>query len=120
MNPTHPALTPPPLPPPSAEPGSTCVINPLPLNKENWEISGSPKHVTFDSDGDGVMLSMINKESARLHNPVRTGYGMYQARIKACKEMGCVSAFYVSRRCRYRSLHEPLKRAPGAVHGLQH
>ncbi len=67
----------------------------MPLNKNNWKISGPPDHVKFDKDGDGAQLALIGKASPRLHNTNRTGYGMYQARIKACKEVGCVAAFYV-------------------------
>jgi hypothetical protein len=72
-------------------------VNPVPLNKKNWKISGPGDHVKYDKDGDGATLALINKDSPRLHNTIKTGYGMYQARIKACKEMGCVAAFYVRR-----------------------
>jgi hypothetical protein len=51
----------------------------------------------FDGE-NGVRLALVGDKGPRLNTADKTGYGLYTVRAKVSKEVGCVSAFYVSTR----------------------
>jgi hypothetical protein len=73
-----------------------CRLAPARLAAGNWNVSGPVDQVKYTAGSDEVRLTLVQDRGPRLANLDLTGpYGLYTARVKACREQGCITAFYV-------------------------
>lgn len=81
----------------AADTSKGCRLAPAPLQPGVWMEEGDRRQLQYASDDDGVMLALVGIAGPRLYLPNVTSYGMYQARIRPCRQVGCITAFYVSK-----------------------
>jgi hypothetical protein len=71
-------------------------VAPAPLQPGVWAEEGDRKQLQYATDNDGATLALVGIAGPRLHVPNATSYGLYQARMRPCRQIGCITAFYVS------------------------
>lgn len=80
----------------AADSSKGCRVAPAPLQPGVWAEEGDRKQLQYASGSDGATLALVGIAGPRLHVPNATSYGMYQARMRPCRQIGCITAFYVS------------------------
>ena len=73
-----------------------CRLASVPMTAASWQIAGPEAQVTFRSNASAE-LALVKDQGLRLNSLDRTGHGLYSARVRACRQSGCVSAFYLTR-----------------------
>jgi hypothetical protein len=79
----------------AADANKGCRVAPAPLTPGAWAADGNPEQIQY-TGGDGVTLALHGINGPRLNTPEKTSYGLYQVSLKACGQVGCNTAFYVS------------------------